>query len=62
LEYQLASQMIKARAHASLIQDAVAERMGTTKIAVSWLESACKEHEPLVAILQRYAKTKRHLL
>ena len=31
LEYQLTGQMLKARSHAGLTQDAVAERMGTTK-------------------------------
>jgi len=34
LEYALAGQMIKARAKAGLTQDAVAERMGTTKSAI----------------------------
>ena len=54
LEYQLASQMIRARARAGLTQDAVAERMGTTKSAVSRLESAAK-HAPSLATLRRYA-------
>ena len=35
LEYQVASQMFKARSRAGLTQDAVAERMGTTKRAQS---------------------------
>ncbi|MEO8925210.1 MAG: helix-turn-helix transcriptional regulator, partial [Caldimonas sp.] len=39
LEYQVAGQMFKARSRAGLTQDAVAERMGTTKSAVSRLES-----------------------
>ena len=55
LEYQLASQMLKARSRAGLTQDAVAERMGTTKSAISRLESAGKKHAPSVATLQRYA-------
>src|SRR5574337_1438590 len=42
LEYQVANQMLKARSRAGLTQDAVAERMGTTKSAVSRLESAGK--------------------
>lgn len=42
LEYALASQMIKARAEAGLTQDAVAERMGTTKSAISRLEAGGK--------------------
>lgn len=56
LECQLASQMLKARARAGLTQDAVAERMGTTKSAISRLESAGKKHAPSVATLQRYAQ------
>lgn len=39
LEYQVAGQMLKARSRAGLTQDAVAERMGTTKSAISRLES-----------------------
>ena len=54
LEYQVASQMLKARARAGLTQDAVAERMGTTKSAISRLESAGK-HAPSLATLKRYA-------
>lgn len=53
-EYQLANQMLKARSRAGLTQDAVAERMGTTKSAVSRLESAAK-HAPSIATLKRYA-------
>ena len=56
LEYQLASQMLKARSRAGLTQDAVAERMGTTKSAISRLESAGKKHAPSIATLQRYAQ------
>ena len=55
LEYQVADQMLKARARAGLTQDTVAERMGTTKSAVSRLESAGK-HAPSIATLQRYAQ------
>ena len=55
LEYQLANQMLKARSRAGLTQDAVAERMGTTKSAVSRLESAGK-HAPSLATLKRYAQ------
>jgi DNA-binding XRE family transcriptional regulator len=54
LEYQLADQMLKARARAGLTQDAVAERMGTTKSAVSRLEAAAK-HAPSITTLKRYA-------
>ena len=54
LEYQVASQMFKARSRAGLTQDAVAERMGTTKSAISRLEAAGK-HAPSLARLERYA-------
>lgn len=54
LEYHLADQMLKARARAGLTQDAVAERMGTTKSAISRLEAAGK-HAPSLATLKRYA-------
>ena len=54
LEYQVAGQMLKARSRAGLTQDAVAEKMGTTKSAISRLESAGK-HAPSLATLKRYA-------
>lgn len=54
LEYQVASQMLKARSRAGLTQDAVAERMGTTKSAISRLEAAGK-HPPSLSTLKRYA-------
>ena len=54
LEYQLVSQMLKARERAGLTQDVVAERMGTTKSAISRLESAGK-HAPSLSTLKRYA-------
>jgi DNA-binding XRE family transcriptional regulator len=54
MEFQLARQMLKARARAGLTQDAVAERMGTTKSAISRLESAGK-HAPSLTTLKRYA-------
>jgi DNA-binding XRE family transcriptional regulator len=54
LEYQVADQMLKARSRAGLTQDVVAERMGTTKSAISRLESAGK-HAPSLATLKRYA-------
>lgn len=55
LEYQVADQLLKARARAGLTQDVVAERMGTTKSAVSRLEGAGK-HTPSLATLRRYAR------
>lgn len=54
LEYALASQMLKARTKAGLTQDAVAERMGTTKSAISRLEGAGR-HAPSLATLKKYA-------
>jgi DNA-binding XRE family transcriptional regulator len=54
LEYALADQMLKARAKAGLTQDAVAERMGTTKSAISRLEAAGR-HTPSLATLKKYA-------
>ncbi len=54
LEYALADQMLKARAKAGLTQDVVAERMGTTKSAVSRLEAAGR-HAPSLATLKKYA-------
>ena len=54
LEYRVADQLLKARARAGLTQEAVAERMGTTKSAISRLESAGK-HAPSLATLKRYA-------
>lgn len=55
LEYQLANQMLKARSRAGLTQDAVADLMGTTRSAISRLESAGK-HAPSIATLRRYAE------
>ncbi len=55
LEYQVVSQLLKARTKAGLTQDAVAERMGTTKSAISRLESAGK-HTPSLSTLRRYAE------
>jgi DNA-binding XRE family transcriptional regulator len=53
-EYALAREMLSARTRAGLTQEAVAVRMGTTKSAVSRLESAGK-HAPSVASLKKYA-------
>jgi DNA-binding XRE family transcriptional regulator len=55
LEYKVTDQLLKARARAGLTQDAVAERMGTTKSAVSRLEAAGK-HAPSLLTLKRYAQ------
>ena len=53
-EYALAHEMLAARMRAGLTQEAVADRMGTTKSAVSRLEGAGK-HAPSVASLKKYA-------
>ena len=55
VEYQVVSELLAARGRAGLTQDAVAQRMGTTKSAISRLESAGK-HTPSVGTLQRYAR------
>ena len=54
-EYQVVRQLLKARTRAGLTQDAVAERMGTTKSAISRLEAAGK-HAPSLTTLRRYAQ------
>jgi DNA-binding XRE family transcriptional regulator len=54
MEYALAHEMLSARTRAGLTQEAVADRMGTTKSAVSRLEGAGK-HAPSVASLKKYA-------
>jgi transcriptional regulator with XRE-family HTH domain len=49
--------LLKARARAGLTQDTVAERMGTTKSAISRLESSLRneKHSPSFATLKKYA-------
>jgi len=54
-EYQVANGLIAARARAGLTQEALAQRMGSTKSAVSRLDSGGK-HAPSVGTLQRNAK------
>jgi DNA-binding XRE family transcriptional regulator len=54
VEYALAHEMLSARTRAGLTQEAVADRMGTTKSAVSRLEGAGK-HAPSMASLKKYA-------
>ena len=53
-EYDLIGQMLSARSKAGLTQEAVAESMGTTKSAVSRLESGGK-HTPSLTSLKKYA-------
>ena len=54
-EYALVRELLAARSRAGLTQEAVAERMGTTKSAVSRLESAGK-HAPSMTTLKKYAQ------
>jgi len=54
-EYALVRELLGARSRAGLTQEAVAERMGTTKSAVSRLETAGK-HSPSVTTLKKYAR------
>ncbi len=53
-EYRLTREMLAARSKFGLTQEAVAERMGTTKSAVSRLEAAGK-HAPSLSTLKKYA-------
>lgn len=54
-EYRLTREMLAARSKFGLTQEAVAERMGTTKSAVSRLEAAGK-HAPSLSTLKKYAR------
>jgi len=54
-QYLLVREMLSARARSGLTQEVVAERMGTTKSAVSRLESAGK-HAPSITTLKKYAR------
>ena len=54
-EYRLAREMLAARSRFGLSQEAVAELMGTTKSAVSRLETAGK-HAPSLTTLKKYAQ------
>ncbi|MHB1056129.1 MAG: helix-turn-helix domain-containing protein [Thermoleophilia bacterium] len=53
-KYSLVRELLHARSKAGLTQEAVAERMGTTKSAVSRLEAAGKL-SPSVTTLKKYA-------
>ncbi len=54
-EYTLIREMLAARSRFGLSQEAVANLMGTTKSAVSRLESAGK-HAPSITTLKKYAQ------
>jgi DNA-binding XRE family transcriptional regulator len=57
-EFTALDVLLKARKQAKLTQEEVAARMGTTKSAVSRLESSLtsEKHSPSVATLRRYAQ------
>lgn len=54
-EYRLVREMLAARLKLGLTQEAVAELMGTTKSAISRLESTGK-HAPSLTTLKKYAQ------
>jgi DNA-binding XRE family transcriptional regulator len=54
-EYNLIREMLRARSRFGLTQETVAELMGTTKSAVSRLETVGK-HTPSLATLKKYAQ------
>lgn len=56
-EYSALSALLKARQKAGLTQEELAEKMGTTKSAVSRLEASLRneKHSPSFATLKRYA-------
>jgi DNA-binding XRE family transcriptional regulator len=54
-EYTFVREMLTARSKSGLTQEAVAKLMGTTKSAVSRLESAGK-HAPSLTTLKKYAQ------
>ncbi len=54
IEYAIVNEMLSARRRAGLTQEVVAQRMGTTKSAISRLEAAGK-HAPSLASLKKYA-------
>jgi len=54
-EYSLIREMLAARSKSGLTQEAVADLMGTTKSAVSRLESTGR-HAPSLTTLKKYAQ------
>jgi ribosome-binding protein aMBF1 (putative translation factor) len=59
-EFQLARQLIGARARARLTQEQLAARMKTTRTVISRLESG--RMKPSTRTLERYAKATGHKL
>lgn len=56
-EYQTLAELLRARQDAGLTQEALAEKMGTTKSAVSRLEASLRDHKhsPSFVTLKKYA-------
>jgi ribosome-binding protein aMBF1 (putative translation factor) len=56
-EYQTLAALLRARQDAGLTQEALAEKMGTTKSAISRLESSLRDqkHSPSFLTLKKYA-------
>lgn len=57
-EFDLLDELLKARDEAGLTQEAVAERMGTSRPAVARIESGGgrQKHSPSIATLRKYAE------
>lgn len=54
-KYALIKELLSARRHSGMTQEAVALKIGTTKSAISRLESGSK-YAPSIATLMRYAE------
>ena len=56
-EYAALNELLKARREAGLTQEEIAQKMGTTKSAVSRLEASLRSdrHSPSFATLRKYA-------
>ncbi len=54
-KYALIRELLSARQHSGMTQKAVALKIGTTKSAISRLESGSK-HSPSLATLRKYAE------
>ncbi len=54
-KYALIRELLSARQHSGMTQEAVALKIGTTKSAISRLESGSK-HSPSLTTLRKYAE------
>ena len=54
-KYALIRELLSARKHAGMTQEAVAHKIGTTKSAISRLEAGSK-HSPSISTLRKYAE------